>query len=99
MKTIKVFIASSEELHLERLEFTDMIQQLNKALKPRLVFDQEGITSIKGKFHDCESFIIDAKILMEKFSLKDPKEILPYLKEHYNTPDCFYRIKQDFESN
>ena len=35
MKTIKVFIASSEELHLERLEFTDMIQQLNKALKPR----------------------------------------------------------------
>ena len=35
MKTIKVFIASSEELHLERLEITDMIQQLNKALKPR----------------------------------------------------------------
>ena len=35
MKTVKVFIASSEELHLERLEFTDMIQQLNKALKPR----------------------------------------------------------------
>lgn len=35
MKTIKVFIASSEELHLERLEFTDMIMQLNKALKPR----------------------------------------------------------------
>ena len=35
MKIIKVFIASSEELRLERLEFTDMIQQLNKALKPR----------------------------------------------------------------
>ena len=35
MKIIKVFIASSEELHLERLEFTDMIQQLNKALRPR----------------------------------------------------------------
>ena len=29
MKTIKVFIASSEELKLERLEFTDMLQQLN----------------------------------------------------------------------
>lgn len=35
MKTIKVFIASSEELKLERLEFTDMIQQLNRILKPR----------------------------------------------------------------
>ena len=35
---------------------------------------------------------------MEKFSLKDPKEILPYLKEHYNTPDCFYRIKKEFEA-
>ena len=34
MKTIKVFIASSEELHIERLEFTDMIQQLNRILKP-----------------------------------------------------------------
>ena len=35
MKTIKVFIASSEELRLERLEFADMIQQLNRILKPR----------------------------------------------------------------
>ena len=35
MKTVKVFIASSEELRLERLEFTDMIQQLNRILKPR----------------------------------------------------------------
>ena len=35
MKTIKVFIASSEELKLERLEFTDMLQQLNRILKPR----------------------------------------------------------------
>ena len=33
MKTIKVFIASSEELKIERLEFTDMIQQLNRILK------------------------------------------------------------------
>lgn len=35
MKTIKVFIASSEELKMERLEFTDMIQQLNRIFKPR----------------------------------------------------------------
>ena len=64
----------------------------------RLVFEQEGITSIKGNSHDLECFNIDAKKLMEKFSLKDPKEILPYLKEHYNTPDCFYRIKKEFEA-
>ena len=35
MKTIRVFIASSEELKLERLEFTDMIQQLNDCLEAR----------------------------------------------------------------
>ena len=35
MKTIKVFIASSEELRMERLEFTDMIQHLNRIFKPR----------------------------------------------------------------
>jgi len=34
MKTIKVFIASSEELHNERLEIVDVIQNLNRALKP-----------------------------------------------------------------
>ena len=35
MRTLKVFIASSEELRLERLEFADMIQHLNRILKPR----------------------------------------------------------------
>ena len=35
MKTIKVFIASSEELKMERLEFVDMIQQLNDSLESR----------------------------------------------------------------
>lgn len=34
MKTVKVFIASSEELRLEQLEIADMIQQLNRVLKP-----------------------------------------------------------------
>lgn len=63
----------------------------------RLDFQQEGITTIKGNFHDIECFSIDGKKLIEKFSLKTPKEILPYLKEHYNTSDCFYRIKKEFE--
>ena len=64
----------------------------------KLFFQQGGLTSIKHNFHDCECFSIDGEKLMEKFSLKDPKEILPYLKEHYNTSDCFYRIKKEFES-
>ena len=79
-------------------EETDSFHCLMNFQGTRLVFEQEGITSIKGNFHDLECFNIDAKKLMEKFSLKDPKEILPYLKEHYNTPDCFYRIKKEFEA-
>lgn len=63
-----------------------------------LVFNQAGITTIKGHFHDIESFSIDGRKLMEKFSVKTPREIIPYLKKHYNTPDCFYRIKKEFEA-
>lgn len=35
MKTLKVFVASSDELRTERLEVTDMFQHLNRILKPR----------------------------------------------------------------
>jgi hypothetical protein len=35
MKTIKIFLASSEELRPERLEMTDLINKLNKLLKCR----------------------------------------------------------------
>ena len=35
MKTVKVFIASSDELRIERLEFSDLILQMNRILKPR----------------------------------------------------------------
>lgn len=35
MKTIKVFIAASKELRMERNEFVDMILQLNRSLKSR----------------------------------------------------------------
>ena len=35
MKTIKIFLASSEELRPERLEMTDLIHQLNKLFKCR----------------------------------------------------------------
>lgn len=49
MKTVKVFTASSEELRLERLEFTDMIQQLNRILKARGM----EIDSIKWEYLDA----------------------------------------------
>ena len=49
MKTIKVFIASSEELKPERLEFTDMIQHLNRILKPRGV----EIEPVKWEYLDA----------------------------------------------
>lgn len=35
MRTVKCFVASSDELRMERLEVTDMFQQLNRILKPR----------------------------------------------------------------
>ena len=60
MKTIKVFIASSEELRLERLEFTDMIQQLNRILKPRGVeidpVKWEYLDASMGPLHKQEEY-------------------------------------------
>jgi len=49
MKTIKIFIASSNELRMERLEFTDMIQQLNRSLK-RCGIELEPV---KWEYLDC----------------------------------------------
>ena len=60
MKTIKVFIASSEELRLERLEFIDMIQQLNRILKPRGVeidpVKWEYLDASMGSLHKQEEY-------------------------------------------
>lgn len=49
MRIIKVFIASSKELHIERLEFTDMIVQLDQALEPRGI----RIEPVKWEYHDA----------------------------------------------
>ena len=60
MKTIKVFIASSEELKPERLEFTDMIQHLNRILKPRGVEIEpvkwEYLDASMGPLHKQEEY-------------------------------------------
>ena len=62
----------------------------------RLDFRQEGYNSETEKLHDVDTFSIEGKVLMEKFSLESPKEIMPYLKKHFNTPDCLSRIKKEF---
>lgn len=62
-----------------------------------LEFDQAGL-KFNGRYHDTEGYSIEARKLMEKFSLETPNEILPYLKKHYNTLDCFYRIKKDLDA-
>jgi hypothetical protein len=62
-----------------------------------ICFSQEGVTTIRNNFHDVESFTVVAKDVMERFKLETPEDIYPYINEHYNTPDSFYRIKKEFE--
>lgn len=63
MKTIKILIAASEELHAEKLEFTSLVEHLNQVLKPRgielkrIKWDPENDGSIdayQAKLRDCE---------------------------------------------
>ncbi len=60
MKTIKVFIASSEELYLERLQFTDLIQEINRILKPRGIEVEpekwEWLDDSMGPLHKQEEY-------------------------------------------
>ena len=35
MKTIKIFLASSEELEMERLQFDSLFNHLNRIFRPR----------------------------------------------------------------
>ena len=62
----------------------------------KLSFFQEGVTFIHNIYHDTECFEIEATLLMEKFGLNDPKEIFPYIKEHYNNKDALDSLKQLF---
>lgn len=63
MKTIKVMIAASEEMHEEKLEFTNLIEHLNEVLEPRgielkrIKWDPEtdgSIEEFKKKLKECE---------------------------------------------
>lgn len=63
MKTIKIMIAASEEMHEEKLEFTNLIEHLNEVLEPRGVElkrikwnpETDGsIDEFKSKLKECE---------------------------------------------
>ena len=74
MKTIKVFIASSEELKLECLEFTDIIQQLNRILKPRGLETEPVKRSIL--MHRWASYTSRRNIIMNRRLAKTNKIII-----------------------
>jgi tetratricopeptide (TPR) repeat protein len=63
MKTIKIMIAASEEMHEEKLEFTNLIEHLNEVLEPRGIElkrikwnpETDGtIEEYKAKLKECE---------------------------------------------
>ena len=63
MKTIKIMIAASEEMHDEKVQFSNLIEHLNKVLEPRGVElkrvkwnpETDGsIEDFKTKLKDCE---------------------------------------------
>lgn len=63
MKTIKIMIAASEEMHDEKLEFTNLIEHLNEVLEPRgielkrIKWNPEtdgSIDEYKAKLKECE---------------------------------------------
>ncbi len=60
MKTIKVFIASSEELEFERDKFSDLVLQLNRILKARNIEIQpekwEWLDDSMGPLHKQEEY-------------------------------------------
>lgn len=59
---------------------------------------QEGITS-EGQFHDTDEFVVPAAVIMQCFSIDQPEGIFPYLKEHYNTRDCFGQLRAEFKDD
>ena len=63
MKTIKIMIAASEEMHDEKVQFSNLIEHLNKVLEPRGIElkrvkwnpETDGsIEDFKTKLKDCE---------------------------------------------
>ena len=60
MRTIKVFLASSEELRIERLEFDSLFNHLNRIFRPRGIYLElskwEYLDSSMGQKHKQEEY-------------------------------------------
>lgn len=106
MRTIKVLIAASEELHEEKLEFSTLIAALNKALAPRgieierIKWDSEtdvSITDFQSKLKDCEMCL---NLYWREFSDNAEKELdIAYgaLKDGENPRNIYVFFKEPAE--
>lgn len=97
MKTIKVYIVAPEELHIEYLEFADMISQLNKVFRTRgieidptsddLINDLSGLGEYQmclvmyWNNHDKDSEMLLNTAYKELQEGNNPKKLYIYFKE------------------
>lgn len=65
----------------------------------KVEFYQEGMTRMSSSFHDIEKFVVKASDIMKKYGLDKPEDIYPYLKKHYNSPDCFYMLYKELTNH
>ena len=101
MKVVKVMIAAAEELHQEMLEFTSLIEHLNKVLKPRGIelkrvkwIPEEEKSDFQDKLKDCEFCL---KLYWTIFSNNSEKELkLAYdrLKQGDNPKNLYVFFKE-----
>ena len=79
----------------ENEETNDWYQVCMHFVGRKIQITQSGITLMSHRFHDNDSFKVEAADIMKKYGLNSPEEIFPYLRENFNSPDCFYRLHQD----
>jgi hypothetical protein len=101
MKVVRVMIAAAEELHQEMLEFTSLIEHLNKVLKPRGIelkrvkwIPEEEKSDFQDKLKDCEFCL---KLYWTNFSNNSEKELkLAYdrLKQGDNPKNLYVFFKE-----
>lgn len=55
----------------------------------------QDTTSDTNGTYDSVSFEADAEVVMNRYGLKTPEEILPYLQEYCTTRDCYYILRNE----
>jgi len=101
MKVVKIMIAATEELHQEMLEFTSLIEHLNKVLRPRGIElkrvkwnSKEEKGDFQEKLKDCEFCL---KLYWTELSSNSEKELrLAYdrLKQGDNPKNLYVFFKE-----